>query len=277
MLTGMVDALRSAGLPVVETPGWRGRGHGPMADVRGVTCHHTASGRGTGTTLGLSTVRDGRPDLPGPLAQLYLNRAGVFYVIAAGLCYHAGASQRPDQTNAHRIGIEALAAGDGWELDWPRVQMDAYARGCRALADHYGFPISEVRGHKETCSPAGRKTDPTFDMSAFRRTVGANLQATREDDDMNPSDKVKLTDADALAIGGKSKAGDETSWGAFLRFPPSVARLRREMNEGLATLHDENARLQSQVKASNDRLSAVSNDLAAVSNDLAAIRALLAK
>lgn len=197
MLTELATVLKAAGLPVVETPGWRGRGHGPMTSVEGVTCHHTASGRGTGTTLGLSTVRDGRPGLEGPLAHLYLNRAGVFYVVAAGLCYHAGVSQHRDQENAHRIGIEALAAGDGWDQDWPPAQMRAYALGCRALADHYEFPVANVMGHKETCSPRGRKVDPTFDMAQFRRMVATVSAEAREDEDMKSTDQVVLTEAAA--------------------------------------------------------------------------------
>jgi hypothetical protein len=181
MLTDLADALRRYDLHVVERPGWKTRGHGPMVDVKGVTCHHTASGRHTGPTLGLSTVQDGRglnlpkgdpSRLDGPLSHLYLNRAGTFYVVAAGLCWHAGVSLKPAYTNSHRIGIEALAAGDGWSQDWPKVQMDAYARGCAALAAHYRFPVSEIRGHKETAAPLGRKVDPSFNMSDFRKRAG---------------------------------------------------------------------------------------------------------
>jgi hypothetical protein len=175
MLTDLATVLLRADLQVVEVAGWRTRGHGQMKDVRGVTCHHTGSGRGTGTTLGLGTIVGGRPGLEGPLAHLYLNRAGVFYVVAAGLCYHAGVSHRNDQTNPYRIGIEALAAGDGWAQDFPKAQVDAYALGCKALADHYGFSIDQVLGHKETAAPTGRKVDPRFpngmSMNQFRDLV----------------------------------------------------------------------------------------------------------
>lgn len=183
MLTDLADALRAGGLTVKGVPGWRERGHGPMADVRGVTCHHTA---------GLDSLRvvvDGRPGLDGPLAHLYLDREGVFHVVAAGLCWHAGESRDPSYTNSHRIGIEAEALGTGAASDWPRAQMDAYRAGCRALADHYGFAVSQVLGHKETCAPVGRKTDPSFDMAAFRRQIIAL------EDDMAP-----LTDADVRRI-----------------------------------------------------------------------------
>lgn len=171
MLTGLAGVLRDAGLTVVEVDGWKTRGHGAMTNVHGVTCHHNAGGRTTNPVAGLRTIVEGRSDLPGPLAHLYLARNGVVYVVAAGLCYHAGVSRDNDYTNAHRIGIEAQAAGDGWSEDWPDVQMDAYALVCKTLADHYDFGVSQVKGHKETCAPVGRKSDPDFNMSDFRDQV----------------------------------------------------------------------------------------------------------
>jgi hypothetical protein len=213
-LTDLAKVLKQAGLQVIEQPGWKDRGHGAMLDVRGVTVHHTASGRGTGATLGLSTVQNGRPGLDGPLAHLYLNRAGVFYVVAAGLSYHAGVSQKTDQTNSYRIGIEALAAGDGWAQDWPPAQIDALVRGCAALAAHYRFPVAQVLGHKETCAPKGRKIDPSFDMDAFRKRV-SKPDPTKDEDSMELSDDIKLTEtaAEAMSIPGytKREEGDPLS------------------------------------------------------------------
>ena len=89
MLTDLADVLRGAGLTVVERPGWRTRGHGQMSGVRCVVLHHTA-GPATGEAPSLGVVENGRPDLPGPLAQLVLGRSGTWYVVAAGLCHHTG-------------------------------------------------------------------------------------------------------------------------------------------------------------------------------------------
>jgi hypothetical protein len=231
MLTDLAAVLRGAGLEVVELPGWKTRGHGPMAAVDGVTCHHTGSGRGTGATLGLSTVRDGRQDLVGPLAHLYLNRAGTFYVVAAGLCYHAGKSRKETYTNGRRIGIEALAAGDGWAQDWPVAQMTAYARGCRALTEHYRFPVSEVLGHKETCAPEGRKIDPSFDMRGFRE--GVATVDLRKDADMTPEElldtKVKLTPQARELL-----KGDTATVRELLQWPPADRAARNEIAAGRA-------------------------------------------
>ena len=94
MLTDLADILRGAGLAVVERPGWRTRGHGQMSGVRCVVLHHTA-GPATGEAPSLGVVENGRPGLTGPLAQLVLGRSGTWYVVAAGLCHHTGATFEP--------------------------------------------------------------------------------------------------------------------------------------------------------------------------------------
>lgn len=169
MLVDLAAAAAGSGLPVVEVAGWRTRGHGPMSSVQAIVCHHTA-GPAAGDAPSLAVVRDGRPDLAGPLAHLVLARSGTVHVVAAGLCWHAGATLQPWQANAHAVGIEAEATGRD---PWPDTQYAAYVRLCRALADHYGVPYSRVLGHKEICKPAGRKSDPNFSMSDFRAALGA--------------------------------------------------------------------------------------------------------
>jgi len=174
----LAAVARSAGLKVVETPGWRKRGHGQMSDVRTITCHHTAHGSAKGTAPSLSVVVHGRPSLEGPLSHYLLGTDGTVYVVAAGLCYHAGISKHADYTNSHAIGIEAEAVGTpGAPGDWPEVQMDAYARLCLALVRHFKLKVTDIRGHKETCAPKGRKVDPSFDMTVFRDRV-ARLSMT---------------------------------------------------------------------------------------------------
>jgi hypothetical protein len=181
MLTQLATVARRTGYPVIEVPGWKTRTttdeHGrpeQMADVLGVTCHHTANGGARGDAPSLHTVRDGRPDLEGPLAHYVLGVSGAIYVVAAGHANHAGRSLKPGYQSGHRIGIEAEAIGlPGSKSDWPGAQMDAYARLCAALVDEFDFTVADVLGHKETCSPPGRKSDPSFSMPAFRRQVAA--------------------------------------------------------------------------------------------------------
>jgi hypothetical protein len=166
--TWLAQVLRDAGLKVIEQPGWQDRGHGDFKDIRGIICHHTAGGG----TSDWQVVQNGRPDLPGPLAQLVLERDGTFRVIAAGVCWHAGRGSWPgwptNDANWHTIGIEAVNNGTGQE--WPAVQLDAYKRGCAAIARKVGFDVSNVVGHKEYSSEG--KIDPFgIDMRAFRADV----------------------------------------------------------------------------------------------------------
>ncbi len=173
MLTDLDRTLRDAGLSVVELNGWKTRGRpGGMEGVKTITCHHTANGGASGNSPSLTVVRDGRPGLPGPLSQVFLARDGTWYVVAAGKSNHAGESQENRFTNPWAVGIEAEAVGvPGTAGDWPDVQMRSYARGVAALIKRYGLNAADVRGHKETCAPVGRKSDPSFDMSSFRRRV----------------------------------------------------------------------------------------------------------
>lgn len=181
MLTDLADICRAAGLATREVDGWRTRGHGEMRQPETVVCHHTA-GPASGNMPSLNVLIHGRTDLPGPLCHLGLGRDGTVYVVAAGLAYHAGTVRETTMGNAYAIGIEAEATG----VDpWPEIQLEAYAQLCRALCDAYGIPVIRVLGHKEVCSPVGRKTDPNFDMAAFRR------QITDQEDDMTPEEMLK--------------------------------------------------------------------------------------
>lgn len=181
MLTDLAQVLRDAGLRVIEQSNWKTRGHGPQSTVSSVVVHHTA-GAATGENPSLRTVRDGRPGLGGPLAHILVGRSGTWYVVAAGKCWHAGATREPWQANEHSLGIEAEGTGRD---TWPSMQMDSIVKGTRALADHYRVPYAKVLGHKEVCRPAGRKIDPNFSMGEFRSrlvAVGAGLPVLRRGD-----------------------------------------------------------------------------------------------
>lgn len=171
MLTWLADVLRSAGLTVVEEPGWQIRGQGEMGVVKGVMEHHTA-GPLTGDSPSLGVVIHGRPDLPGPLSHLFLTRGGVFHVIAAGRCFHAGRGTWMGIANGNEqfIGIEAENAGTGLD-HWPIPQIQAYQRGVAAILKHLNQDDVWAVGHKEYALPKGRKVDPSFDMITFRQGV----------------------------------------------------------------------------------------------------------
>lgn len=189
-LTWLPAVLRAYGLTVVEQPDWKTRGHGDVGTIKGVVAHHTA-GPLKGNAPSLSVVTNGRPDLPGPLAQLVLGRDGTFYVVAAGLCYHAGpptkstpASLKEWCGNRSTIGIEAENSGLKNDNPWPAVQIAAYQKGCAAILLHIHQPAAHCIGHFEWAPE--RKGDPslvignrdalTKAMNAFRATVG-NIMA----------------------------------------------------------------------------------------------------
>ena len=108
-LTWLPSVLRKAGLKVVEVKGWQTRGRGDVGKIEFVLCHHTATQQ-PGNNPSLWIVRDGRPDVTGPLAQLVLGRDGTYYVVAAGKANHAGKgvwNKMADVGNSKAIGIEA--------------------------------------------------------------------------------------------------------------------------------------------------------------------------
>ncbi|WP_235900638.1 peptidoglycan recognition protein family protein [Lolliginicoccus suaedae] len=180
-MTWLADALRAEGLRTIEHDGWRTRGHGAFRDIRGVMAHHTAGG----TPNDWRVVLEGRPDLPGPLSNLVLEKDGTFRVIAAGVCWHAGRGNWPgwpaNNANFHVLGIEAVSSGrpdSQGRYDWTVEQLDAYARGCAVLVVQAGFPVRNVVGHKEYSAEG--KIDPAgFDMDVFRAEVGRIVERIR--------------------------------------------------------------------------------------------------
>ena len=177
-LTWLPDVLLNADLKVAEQPGWKTRGHGDVATIKGVICHHTAGAK-SGNMPSLGVVTNGRPGLSGPLAQLCLGRDGTYFVVAAGRCFHAGRGdwQGISTGNSSFIGIEAENTGLGND-PWPEVQLDAYRRGVAAILKKIRANAIMCAGHKEYALPHGRKNDPTFEMVPFRQQVSAIMAGT---------------------------------------------------------------------------------------------------
>jgi len=194
-LTWLPQVLKDKGLKVALTPGWEDRGNGDVGNIVGVICHHTATPGKNANMPTLNTLIKGRAAspgvaaLPGPLAQLGLGRDGTYYVVAAGRCNHAGPGAWKGVTtgNSSFIGIEGENTGGKDDLPWPAVQMDAYRRGVAAILAHIGKGADFCAGHKEWALPAGRKTDPSFDMIAFRSGVAAILNGTASAPQMIPA------------------------------------------------------------------------------------------
>lgn len=179
--------------------GWASRGYDFAHPIRGVVCHHTATpASASGDYPSLRIVRDGRPDLPGPLSQLGLGRSGKVYVIASGRANHAGAGSWKDWLgNRDTIGIEAEHPGGSYP--WTAVQYDAYVALCATLRDAFGLTTADIIGHKEWAPT--RKPDPTFNMDTFRARMEQNRMVTRADKADDGLDVLQPTFRRALEAG----------------------------------------------------------------------------
>lgn len=173
--------LATAGVTVKTVGGWETRGNDswPLRfNPTGIVWHHTATSALVPTNTLLALIIHGRADLPGPLAQLVLERDGTFYVVASGKANHAGAGSWLDmKSNYHVVGIEAANRGNG--ETWPTAQLEAYRRGTKAILDKLGVSEARMCGHKEWAPT--RKIDPYgLTMPVERRLVGEEEMVLRE-------------------------------------------------------------------------------------------------
>lgn len=174
----LADAARSTGYRVVEVAGWRTRGHGGMRAVEGVVGHHTGTaGSAPGDYPSLGIVTNGRSDLAGPLAHEGLGRDGTIYIVAAGCCYHAGASRWAGfvDLNDEFIGIEAESPGHG---EWTAAQRDCYPKLVAANLRYMSRSADRYAGHKDVCLPAGRKPDPVGIDTAWMQNTARQYLAS---------------------------------------------------------------------------------------------------
>jgi hypothetical protein len=182
------QVLRNAGLTVVEVDGWATRTHPGAFTPVGVVWHHT------GGLNALDTVLNGRSDLAGPLANLYLDKLGTFYVVAGGVAWHAGpGSQKvlddvqnniPPAGDASVLGlIDNCLIGNhmfvGIEVEnlgtvndpYPPVQLAALIVGTAAICKALGVPATHCIHHREWTA---RKVDMSY-RGDLRSEVAAIL------------------------------------------------------------------------------------------------------
>ena len=179
------EVLRPAlGNRLRTLPGWQNSGHGDFKDIRGVMVHHTGNSRESA-----QSIRNGRPDLAGPLANLHIAPDGTVTIVAVGVCWHAGQGSYPwlptNNANAHMIGIECawptprpdLPKGYDPAERWPDAQIISMRDTCAALALKLELPATRVIGHKEWAGAAQGKWDPgNLDMSWFRGEVRKDME-----------------------------------------------------------------------------------------------------
>lgn len=188
-LTWLASELRAAGLTVVEHAGWHTRVRpGAWTPTYGVV-HATAAPRTQSDATQVRIVRDGRSDLPGPIANAAVDRLGRWHTLSAGRCNStlvgtAGPYVGLGNTNA--LSVEGC--NDNIGEPWPTVQYQSYAHGWAAWCRRLGWTASRLVGHKE--HTPGRKSDPSFGMDQFRADVDAVLAGLPP----KPTPKPPVTD-----------------------------------------------------------------------------------
>ncbi len=175
--TWLADVLRDAGLTVVEVRGWQSHGSSVWAPYGGIV-HATADGAARNAVqevaddaAAIRVIRDGRPGLPGPIANIYHARDGRAHIIASGRCNTAlpgTAGTLRGIGNTGLLGIEHESDNRGEK--WTEVQYDSAIRMWAAICKKMGWTAARLSGHKE--HDPGRKSDPMgIDMKRFRADV----------------------------------------------------------------------------------------------------------
>jgi hypothetical protein len=221
---------------VHEVAGWQTRGADTL-NPAGVVCHATAGATNSSTSGEISVIINGSATAPGPIAQLYLDRHGEYWLIAAGTCNHAGTGGAWGvQGNNRSIGIEAGNNNRG--EPWTPAQLRSYVVGVAAILRRLGFDASRAVAHREwNAGPGGRrvKTDPVgIDMAWFRANVAAVLAGNPLEDDVDP---IKIDPDISALTDGYLVAGRVEDPERFLQIIGWMAhRAQREATKATAQL-----------------------------------------
>lgn len=143
----------------------------------------------------MATCKNGRPDLPGPLCQININRKAEVNVVTDGRANHGGAGSSvvvnetkrniapsgdarkrklvDDGADLNRWYIGVEVDNNGVDEPYsPEVQA-ALVNVCVALCRHFGWPAERVVHHREATS---RKIDMSW-RGPLRARVAARLKA----------------------------------------------------------------------------------------------------
>lgn len=163
-------------------PGWDDCGHGDFDDIWGVAWHHTGDSRATA-----QSIRDGRPDLAGPVSNLHIAPDGTVTIVAVGVCWHAGEGSGfglpTNNANNRLIGIECawptIKANGTYNPSerWPDAQIISMRDVGAALTSKLGYGAERNIGHKEWAGSAQGKWDPgNIDMNWFRGEIAKAMR-----------------------------------------------------------------------------------------------------
>lgn len=239
----LLAALKTAGLPVVEEPGWKARGNRWAVDNKpeGVMQHHTA------------------PPNPYPIKKLYgppfyrikcnmaTHEDGTLFLVAYKACnYSSGRGMLSVLTqnvrkslapirnattsgskggNRHFWNFENSHPGDGSLI--PSVQLDTIIAANIVVNDHFGLDPEQVISHAEW---SRRKIDPYWNGS--NRTAINQIRAgvEHQEDDMDQVGKAVVD----IAFDMGWASGDRTYWYGKDNNDPEIEDLRAAIRNGAA-------------------------------------------
>jgi hypothetical protein len=173
-ITWLADVLREVGLGVAEHANWKTHERSGVWTPKFGVVHATAAPTWQADSVQIGIVRDGRSDLPGPIANACVGRSGIWHVLSAGRCnttLQGTAGPFLGMGNSNALGVEAC--NNNINEPWSYRQYDSYVRGWAAICRRLGWTAENLVGHKE--HTPGHKTDPTFDMNRFRNGVESYL------------------------------------------------------------------------------------------------------
>lgn len=192
--TKLLQQLRKFGVRYKEHGQWwthnrddeTGKDFGP---VHGLVLHHTGTDADTASQVRL--LREGRPDLPGPLVQAGIDTDGVVHLVGWGRCNHAGLGDddvfrhvrdedysgilKPNENNTDGndalYGLEAMYSGSHGMTP---AQYKGTTLFSAAICDGHGWSSKSVIAHGEWTN---QKWDPGYapsrmmDMTAVRSDI----------------------------------------------------------------------------------------------------------
>lgn len=210
----LIGQLKKWGVRYRPVQGWRRHNRnavGAWGPVHGVGIHHTGDDAPDGADRRI--VHDGRPDLPGPLAQFGCNDDGVIDLIGWGRANHFGGGDasvfaavveesygdyppKPHMHegspgavdgNCHFYGVETYYAGGRPPTAKAYRSLVLLAA---AICDFHGWSAKSVIGHKEW---SDQKSDPgRVDMRQFRAEVAGALRAGPHPDPWVDIDRARV-------------------------------------------------------------------------------------
>jgi hypothetical protein len=154
--------LKTLGVPYPETfPPLKATD----ADIRGIVLHYAY-----GPDSSVRFMREGRPDLPGPLAHWVVLSDGTIECIGkeGTRVSHVGRADR-GLTHSNTVGVETT----GSPTFANELQVENLVRLVADIAERWAVPTEMIVSHAEVALPAGRRADMLQQAPAIRKMVEA--------------------------------------------------------------------------------------------------------